>query len=1159
MFKGERLWRRVCALKPYTLALLAMAVGALLYEGWLFVLLLHLPSDHASIYLGRQVIVKYAPPLSPLKANDVIVAIDDMSVHDDLLWPSCWHEHFFREGIGRTHGTYYTILRDGEQHRIFVTWYPYTIVELFWRGAGLWVVGTGLILTAIIMATARRDDQAAAILGLSFVMTALNQVNNVFPASGANTTMAYSWLFIPVDAVGVLVGLSAALHGMLIFPEVKAPIRRYRWLPWVIYLTTPTLSLAAAFLLGGDGHLEMRATMFNVANPLMILQTVLMLVAMGHTYVTSHRPGVRNQIRWIIWGAAIPFAFWTVLYVIPSLFLGSPWLPLAVTNVTLILVPLAFAIAIFRFGLMEVDRWINYTLVYLLSGVLLFLLYVLLVSWIRTLLPPVMPYPTDLVAGLISMLVLLLLFNPVRIYTQRLVNQLFFREQLNFYRILTEIGSELSTMVWLEDVRRVLDRDVAQQLGLTFATALLLDERQGMFVGRNGNSRLAPITATAALPRWLREHGRPLFAHRLRRLPADVRAEVRALVAAGMEVCMPLMRHNRLLGMYVFGPKTSGNLLNRDEVNALELLSQQAATAIQNARLYEEIQQYNRLLEARVAARTAELTAERNRLDTIVQNIADGLVATDAFGNIVLANPAFSRIVRLSVERVLGRSLAEVLPSERLLDIVAKALAQPGQVYTEIITGDIPGVGGRASQVYKASACAMLQRPIAGWGKSAEKGPTGEVMGVVTVLRDITHEYEVDRMKTDYISTVSHELRTPLTSVLGFAKLIRKSCDRYILPRLADEQDPRVRRAVQRVMSNLDIIISEGERLTRLINDVLDIAKMEAGKIEWHMAEVDIRQVIQASVDAMRAWSLEKGVPILVKGLEEAPPMLVADDDRLVQVMTNLLSNALKFTAEGQITVQVRTLRVTEEGMVWPPDLQFITEHRPLEKGLWLMVSVQDTGIGIPKERLSDVFEKFKQVSSDVLPDTPHGTGLGLPICREIVEYHGGMIWVESEVGVGSTFSFVLPAIDDGRTLAAPEARPVVVQRPVGVGQRILVVDDEESFRSLLRQELEDAGYQVLEAADGMTALKVARSQRLDLIILDVMIPGISGFDVVSVLRGDPATAAIPIVILSGVEDRERGFRLGADGYLVKPLDVEKLFDVIHDIFLRAHRNEEKV
>jgi DNA-binding response OmpR family regulator len=216
-----------------------------------------------------------------------------------------------------------------------------------------------------------------------------------------------------------------------------------------------------------------------------------------------------------------------------------------------------------------------------------------------------------------------------------------------------------------------------------------------------------------------------------------------------------------------------------------------------------------------------------------------------------------------------------------------------------------------------------------------------------------------------------------------------------------------------------------------------------------------------------------------------------------------------------------------------------------------IAVSVVDTGLGISAADQPKVFEKFKQVG-DTLTDKPKGTGLGLPICREIVEHHGGHIWVESEPGKGSTFSFVVP-VKIETAPKAPLSLDVLVRQlrdqPAIAAPRqpdgrpdILAVDDDPHIRALLTQEFTEAGYRLRTAANGREALAEVRRKRPDLVILDVMMPEINGFDVAAVLKNDPQTMDIPIIILSIVEDRTRGFRLGVDRYLSKPIDMAALF-----------------
>ena len=389
---------------------------------------------------------------------------------------------------------------------------------------------------------------------------------------------------------------------------------------------------------------------------------------------------------------------------------------------------------------------------------------------------------------------------------------------------------------------------------------------------------------------------------------------------------------------------------------------------------------------------------------------------------------------------------------------------------------------------------------------------------------------DANEAKSAFLSTVSHELRTPLTSVLGFAKIIRKRLEDKVFPAVTVD-DQKIKRTMVQVSENLDVVVSEGERLTSLINDVLDLAKIESGRMEWNMRPIFLQDVISRAVSATSSLFEQKKLQ-LKKKVPENLPLVSGDEDKLIQVVINLLSNAVKFTPKGTVSIEA------------------------YQEKNQLIVEVQDTGIGIAEADKHKIFERFRQ-AGDTLTDKPQGTGLGLPICREIIEHHGGIIWMKSEPGVGSTFYFSVPLIGEA------SQQPIQLERILNSLKKqikhsshrnleeaatILVVDDDTPIRSLLRQELSDAGYNVTEAANGKAALDMVRISKPDLIILDVMMPEINGFDVAAVLKNDPATMDIPIIILSIVQDKERGFRIGVDRYLTKPIDTEKLFHEVDEL-----------
>ena len=271
--------------------------------------------------------------------------------------------------------------------------------------------------------------------------------------------------------------------------------------------------------------------------------------------------------------------------------------------------------------------------------------------------------------------------------------------------------------------------------------------------------------------------------------------------------------------------------------------------------------------------------------------------------------------------------------------------------------------------------------------------------------------------KTAFLNNVSHELRTPLTSVVGFSRIIAKRLDEVVFPVIITD-DPKVQRAMRQARDNLGIIVEEGERLTAMINDILDLAKIEAGRMDFRHVAVDVGELLTRGLAATSSLFSNAGLN-LVTDVEPGLPTIVGDRDRLLQVVINLVSNAVKFTPRGgTITCRAR-LEVgagTAEcaggvGAAAAANLGApgaAAAGSPGADRAEVIVSVTDTGVGIAPEDHAKVFEQFGQ-AGDTLTDKPRGTGLGLPICREIVEAHGGRLWLDSAVGAGSTFSFALP------------------------------------------------------------------------------------------------------------------------------------------------------
>ena len=540
--------------------------------------------------------------------------------------------------------------------------------------------------------------------------------------------------------------------------------------------------------------------------------------------------------------------------------------------------------------------------------------------------------------------------------------------------------------------------------------------------------------------------------------------------------------------------------------------------------LYQTNQDLSQLSE-NIEKRSGELQETLGYLTAIIDNMADGLLVVDTENQVKLVNNSFLQMFGVKRNEIVNQDSRTVL-GKPLLELIARS-----QTVTigENIRLDIDMPDKKTGRA--------VTSPI--YSKNLVDGGETIQIGVVTIIRDFTTEKEIDRMKTEFISNVSHELRTPLTSILGFTKIIKKRLHDILLPTLEANQNPKIGKAVSQVTGNIDIIIAEGERLSNLINEVLDVAKMEAGKVDWHMEPISVPSIIERAAAATR--SLFEGDQVSFNlEIEDGLSEIRADQDRIIQVLVNLISNASKFTEHGSVTC--KAVRADKD----------------------VVISLIDTGIGIAQDSLAQVFDKFKQVG-ETLTDKPKGTGLGLSICKQIVEHHGGRIWVESEIGRGSTFSFTIPftehstsELQSNRTrdlnalLSQLSVQGTAGGSPSGKRKKtVLVVDDEPTIREYLRQELESEGYNVLEAENGLEAISKAKELVPDLVILDVMMPLMNGFDAAAVLKNDPQTMKIPIVILSIIEDLERGYRIGINRYLKKPIEADVLLNEVASLVFR--------
>lgn len=385
--------------------------------------------------------------------------------------------------------------------------------------------------------------------------------------------------------------------------------------------------------------------------------------------------------------------------------------------------------------------------------------------------------------------------------------------------------------------------------------------------------------------------------------------------------------------------------------------------------------------------------------------------------------------------------------------------------------------------------------------------------------------------KSEFLANMSHELRTPLNSILILSEMLAENHEHH----LSEDE-----------LEYAKVIHDSGEDLLNLINDILDLSKVEAGKMDLWFREMDVYEIPQHIQNLFLPVAKQKDLELSVDVDNNIAEIFHTDVKRFHQILNNLLSNALKFTEEGSVTVKVDRAHIT-------PAMRQLSDT-------WITVSVTDTGIGIPKNKQSIVFESFQQADGATVRKYG-GTGLGLSICREVTKLLGGWITLSSTEGQGSTFTVYLPSLPEGNAaqtnMAEQEAVytdgtpaiPLSVSKSIFEEKHILIVDDDYRNIYALRQALEHKGVHILEASNGVECLNILQTAtRVDAVLMDIMMPEMDGYETMERIRKDLQLHELPIIALTAKamkQDQDRAFEAGASDYISKPLNLEQLFSVL--------------
>ncbi len=726
------------------------------------------------------------------------------------------------------------------------------------------------------------------------------------------------------------------------------------------------------------------------------------------------------------------------------------------------------------------------------------------------------------------------------------------RNMEQLYRLSTAIQEPLSLK---EQLNRVLDaaRQVVQ-LDRLYIWTLTPESDELAGIAQAGflesdwqalEGMKIPLAQAGPMEKACRE-GMPLLFTEQNPIPVELRLKAPYSEVAGLRVrsvlIIPMIARGRTVGVLAGDNRVSRQPIPPQTVELLQTFAANAAVAVENARLYAETQAREREV-TRLYEVTREL-ATRLDLERILDLIpaktvelmgcdASAIFTYDgAKGGLTYVrglhlDPELTRdlVLRLG-EGVAGRAYEERRPvwtNDRLAD--------PSLRYTP---GAARVVHARAPRAYLAAPIISRQKvygvlmnhffdPHEYTAREVQLLSTMADHAAIAVenarlFREIEEKGRqlelASQHKSQFLANMSHELRTPLNAIIGLSEMLLEDAQAL---GTTDTVEP------------LERILRAGNHLLTLINEILDLSKIEAGKMELHLEDVAVPPLVEEVVATIRPLAEKNGNGLAVACPNDVGTMR-ADGTRVRQALLNLLSNANKFTEGGAVTLEVA--REQAEGREW------------------VRFAVSDTGIGMTAEQMAKLFEEFIEVDA-ATRRRYGGTGLGLAISRRFCRMMGGDITVESQPGRGSTFTIRLPAVAEvaaGQPVAEAmvgKTKPAVASR----GDRtILVIDDDPTVLEVMERFLAKEGFAVDSATGGVAGLRRAKEIRPAAVTLDIMMPDLDGWTVLAALKGDPELADIPVVVVTIVDDRSRGYALGATEYLVKPIDRERLARVLRSL-----------
>jgi len=699
--------------------------------------------------------------------------------------------------------------------------------------------------------------------------------------------------------------------------------------------------------------------------------------------------------------------------------------------------------------------------------------------------------------------------------TERLQAQRKLKRQNNTLASLHDIALSLMDRLEIDGLLHTLIQRASDLLESQHGYIYLTDRSSGELrmeigIGLFADADDVTLNVGQGLSGYVWETGEPYIVNDYqsweRRSANPKFASIQAAVAS------PLKHGSDVIGVVGVSSIDKSQIFDEESLQSLTLFAELAAVALDNAQLYAATQAE---IAERIRAQTA-LTLNRANLNAVLENTPDLIWSVDLDYTIVVMNNSFREIAPqlFGVALSIGDNFIDKMPAdERALWLTRFHVAQSGSRLSDDATYSLAD---------RTLDLEFALNPIV--------SASGEITGIATIAHDITNRKKnirelnlakevaetANRAKSAFLANMSHELRTPLNAIIGYSEMLEEEAEDF---------------GYEDIVPDLNKIQNAGNHLLDLINNILDLSKIEAGRMEMYLELFSIPHMVAEVGDTAKPLINKNHNQFEVVVADDIGEM-TADLTKVRQTLFNLLSNAAKFTENGTITLSV-TNEVDDDND-------------------WLYFAVTDTGIGMDTQQMQEVFKEFTQ--ADVSTTRKYGgTGLGLTISRRFCQMMGGDIRVESEVNVGTTFTIVLPrTVLDEQTETETEhkqspAMTILSEINMDASQvTVLVIDDDNNVRELLTRSLQKEGFNVVTASNGLEGVDIAREILPDIITLDVMMGGTDGWEVLTQIKDDPNLQTIPVIMLTMVDDKKRGFALGASDYLTKPIDRRRLVQLLH-------------